>query len=150
MLVHRGKRKEASIWECDACKQHFQIKKRYISGEGVTKRHYCSKPCHLSGYGLFEAHRVVEWAKVHGHSQLKKASGVTTDGYVWIRIPNDSRFQNKVKLHRYLMEVKLGRKLEAEEIVHHKNGDKFDNRIENLEIVTRSDHNIIHGFLTKP
>jgi hypothetical protein len=47
--------------------------------------------------------------------------------------------------HRIIMENHLGRKLLKTEIVHHKNEDKTDNRVENLEIMTRAEHNRIHG-----
>ena len=48
------------------------------------------------------------------------------------------------KVHRTLMEKHIGRKLLPTEIVHHINFDKLDNRIENLQIVSRSEHNKIH------
>lgn len=42
--------------------------------------------------------------------------------------------------HRKVMEEKIGRLLSSNEIVHHKDHDKFNNSPENLEIMTRAEH----------
>lgn len=50
-----------------------------------------------------------------------------------------------VLAHRVIMENHLGRLLDPNEIVHHKNHDRKDNRIENLEVMDSKVHNTMHG-----
>jgi len=60
-----------------------------------------------------------------------------SQGYILIR---DSTRQIYEFEHRLVIEKSIGRKLEVWEIVHHKNANRTDNRLENLEIVTRKTH----------
>lgn len=46
--------------------------------------------------------------------------------------------------HRYIMEQHLGRKLGSKEHVHHINGVRTDNRLENLEVLSASEHGREH------
>lgn len=49
-----------------------------------------------------------------------------------------------VLLHRHVVEQQLGRKLLRSEQVHHRNGDRYDNRPENLEVLDAAAHQALH------
>ena len=49
-----------------------------------------------------------------------------------------------IREHINVMEMCIGRKLEKNEVVHHINKNKLDNRIENLRLMTRGEHSILH------
>ena len=47
--------------------------------------------------------------------------------------------------HRAIMENHVGRELDRFELVHHKDEDRCNNRIENLKIVSPKEHSVIHN-----
>ena len=47
--------------------------------------------------------------------------------------------QRRVSYSKWLMEQQLGRKLESNEVVYHIDGDKYNNELSNLEVITRAE-----------
>ncbi len=72
-------------------------------------------------------------------------------GYTKIFSPNHSHkdIDGYVAEHRLVMEKKIGRLLEPDEIVHHINYKKDDNRPENLFLMGRLQHNIYEQNVTR-
>lgn len=59
-------------------------------------------------------------------------------------------FGRKTTLHRAIMERHLGYRLPKSVHVHHRNHDKTDNRLENLEVMPARDHGLLHAPRTYP
>lgn len=62
-----------------------------------------------------------------------------TNGYILVNVGG-----KRIYKHRYVMQEFIGRNLKRFEVVHHKNHDKTDNRIENLEIIDNKSHSKLH------
>lgn len=109
---------------CLECKKVFK-KKLPPSKIGRTK--FCSKLCRDKGNAKLSA-------KKRGDVQRGRGEGKTY-----------TKLYGRHK-HRVVVETLLGRKLTSKEIVHHIDGNKFNNDIFNLQIVTRSEHAKIHNI----
>lgn len=76
------------------------------------------------------------------HPNWKGGKSLNNTGYFRLQVNGSCILE-----HRYVMEKYLGRKLKRKEVVHHKNGIKTDNRVENLEIVkNNSEHMRMHRW----
>lgn len=124
----RNQRYRAKWCKCAKCKKVFPKVLTSIK----TSEVYCSKKC------ANLINNVKNGLKKRGSNNYRWKGGRKKDGsgYVRIYMPNhpNKDAHSCVLEHRYKMEQHIGRYLEKDETVHHKNGIRDDNRIENLEL----------------
>jgi hypothetical protein len=122
-------------------KSSYQLAKE-LGCTGTTLRRYFKK-YNIKTRNLSEAQKL----KIgHLHNTWKGGRIKDKKGYIILYSPtHPNRIHDKYMLeHRLVMEKMLGRLLNKNEIVHHKNGIKDDNRPNNLELMVVGEHNIGH------
>ncbi len=76
-----------------------------------------------------------------------KGGSKTSSGYVYLYRPDYHRaVKNYAKRADLVLEEKIGRLLLPNEIAHHKNGDRLDDRPDNLEVEDRGLHQAAHNL----
>lgn len=89
-----------------------------------------------------ERYRIVHGQPIDKPSTKKKAGegNIDAQGYKTITKrghPNQMDAKGRIREHVFIMSEHLGRPMKKGENIHHLNGDRLDNRIENLELWTR-------------
>jgi hypothetical protein len=146
--------------KCKICETLVQ-RKPHAPGAGVVCSDACLRESRrrtgkaLAAAGLAvppkptEASRKAASERMTGAGCPKWNGGKTTarcGRYIMVTPPKDYPFkdsltaQGYIREHRMVMELHLGRPLTDKEEVHHINHDTKDNRLENLQVMSRQEH----------
>lgn len=107
---------------CEACGRMYRPRR--------SSSRFCSRPC--------------LWSQNGGQNRKDECWWTDSKGYVQGRVWQDGK-PRRVKQHRHLVEQALGRYLDQSEDVHHRNGDKADNRMSNLVVIDHGAHSRHHN-----
>lgn len=118
---------------------------------GRRNRKIVDRPCQVCG-AVFRPDRASRkccsrkcgTANNGGHNRMPERWVTHISGYI-VGTVFINGVQTRVRQHRWIMQQHLGRELSDDEDVHHINGIKNDNRIENLEVISHSDHSRLHN-----
>lgn len=148
--------KEKAVMICECCGITYMVHQSYTPG-----RKYCSNKCKKLCAG--QVSKALGLSRGDRNGQWKGGTTAHSDGYVYEKsyshplASNGYVFQHRLVVERHLLEtnpkspclVKLGENyyLNPELVVHHKNLDRKDNRVENLQVMTNGDHQGLHNRL---
>jgi hypothetical protein len=113
----------------------YQTIKCVVCGKDFLTQHY-------RGHGTTCSHKCgtqLRWNRFHDENP-DRICKKRDHGYIYLIFPD----KHTIAEHRYVMENHLKRKLAKNEHVHHINGDRSNNNLENLVLLTRSEHNSVH------
>lgn len=133
--------KEKVILKCDSCDIEFgvHLSTEYWNKIRNRKHRFCSRKCETT---YLQGERSPGWTGGRFRNDR---------GYILIYNKDHPRPVARGYVYEHILVVEniLGRYLLLDEHVHHKNGVRDDNRIENLEILTSSKHAKLHHSLRK-
>ena len=139
--------KTLTHWSCDNCGELFS--KVRNGTYSISAKSYC-KSC-ISKIGRNKLASIAGYdSKVKNIFSSKVGEIVVgKEGYTEIYIGKDYPYRKggyrHIREHIFVMECHLGRGLKRGEIVHHIDGNKKNNKLENLFLTSVAEHNKLHA-----
>ena len=81
--------------------------------------------------------------KVINKSWFKRMDEIKLDEKGYERRHMDGKMK---RMHKVILENKIGREFMENEVSHHLNGIRTDNRLENLVVMTKKEHDKLHNY----
>lgn len=149
---------KGKMYVCQHCGNEFFVPQYDINCRPTIK--YCSTSCYHAAsrkypqdrkclqcgkaFAVIAKHKDKKFCDVGCacayRREQKRIATLGADGYKRVWFADGSGEPE----HRFIVEQMLGRKLEKDEVIHHIDGNRANNDISNLAIMTRGEHSALH------
>jgi hypothetical protein len=128
VVAFEGTERGHTIWRCRCvCGQESTVRNGNLQSGSIRS---CGCLHHIRG------DRSPNW---------RRGYTINSNGYMHILLDDAERTKRYEAEHRLVMAKVLGRPLTSDEVVHHINRVKTDNRPENLVVLSREEHAALHA-----
>lgn len=159
-MKERAKKTTMYTFSCEVCGKEVSIKEseRKVRERNGRKIKYCSyecsgkamrkgkeKQCPICHKSFYTTRGIC--CSVECKNKYSKISGVHKKNGYWYENGYKVLYlegNKSIKEHIKVMEEHIGRKLHYNEIVHHIDGNKLNNKLSNLRLMTRGEHSKLH------
>lgn len=146
-LFKRRRKRKIYHLSCDNCNKKYQKTSDNFSYKRASNnyKHFCNECGNAQGF----AGKVGSISCKNKQIKLLGNKIIDSCGYILLYVGPDYKYSNtyggRIREHIYIIQEKLGRQLDKNEVIHHIDGDKTNNNLNNLDLCTIQEHNNCHA-----
>jgi hypothetical protein len=143
----KKRKKKIYHLSCDNCKNEFQRSSDNFSPKRANNNfsHFCAECGDTQGF----AGKIGSISRKNIQTTLLGSKIIDSCGYISVYVGPNYKYTNtyggRIREHIYLIQEKLGRQLDKNEVIHHIDGNKLNNNMNNLDLCTVQQHNNCHA-----